>query len=44
MYVCTVLSAEINTKARNLAFVLKIEFGKETCIKISSTQIAENIT
>jgi len=40
----TILSAVDNTKARNPAYTLKIDFGEELGIKTSSAQIADLYT
>ena len=38
----TVLEASLNEKARNPAYVLRIDFGGETGIKTTSAQLTEN--
>jgi tRNA-binding protein len=44
MHVGTVLTAEENTKARNPAYVITIDFGPEIGVKTSSAQITERYT
>ena len=38
----TVLEARLNEKARNPAYVLKIDFGEKTGVKTTSAQLTEN--
>lgn len=40
----TIISAELNPKARVPAYVLKIDFGAEHGVKTSSAQLTENYT
>ena len=37
-----IISTSLNKKARNPAYVMKIDFGKELGIKTSSAQLTEN--
>ena len=40
----TILEATLNKKAKKPAYILKIDFGKELGVKISSAQITQNYT
>ena len=38
----TIISAEVNSKARNPAYILHVDFGEEIGVKGSSAQVCEN--